>query len=216
MSKLAAFYSMFLLATTAACGASQAEIGTRVDVASLAPVAPGDRDAVADAYASHWDAERELEHWQFELADVQYALDEARAQKSRSEIDRKLASLRVKRNKAAFLGKAIEEAQAAVNGSKRDVRASDLKIRWLSKRRDYLEQEVAAAQARVQATDAAFELAKAKLAQAKGIAPKGFKMDAFVQQAQRRAATHRSKRQVADRSKAAAIQRHRDWQSASK
>jgi len=216
MNKLTYLALAQLLIMGAACGGGQAGLGARVDEASLASVPPEDRNAVADAYASHWEAQRALEHWQFELADVRYAIDEARAQKSRAELDRKLASVRIKRNKAAFFGKAVQEAEAALGGSKRDVRTADLKLKWLSKRRAYLEQEVAAAQAQIQATDAAFELAKAKLARERGIAPKGFKMDTFVQQAQRRSATYRSKRQAADKARATADERHRDWQSASK
>lgn len=203
---------IFVTALASACGGSKPGIAHRFDQKKLASVVSADREPVAQAYANHQLSKMELQHWQFERKDAELELEEAKAEKDRANLEKKLAKIRIKRGETAFM--AVGAATKALDLSKHSVNAYGLKIRWLKARLQYLDKEIEAASAKVLATEAAFENAKALVAKKRGIAPKGFKPSTFADQARRMASAHQSKRQRANAAKKAAEGQRKAYQSA--
>ncbi len=201
---------------SAGCGSSAPAIKHHMPMEMLAQTPPEERAPVADAYRAHYEATAKVGHLRYRLSDIEYELRIARAEKAQRSQEEKIAKLQSKRSEAAFKVDLAKTAQAAINGMKKQKRAQGERIRYLKAERTYLKRELAYAKLAVIEAEASFELAKAKLAQARETVPKGFKMTQFVTQEKRAKSRAQAKAQKARAAKAKAKTREQAWKRASK
>lgn len=166
-----------------ACGGNDnPTIKHRLDMSSLAQTPPEERLPVAAAYRSQYAAEQDRAHTAFALKDSQYALKIARAKQAQGKQDQKIAELESKRSEAAFMTSLANAATKLLDRSKKDAQTQKLEISYLEAQRKYLKKYLSYTEAQVVATEAAFELAKAKLAKERGATPKDFDLAKFANQ----------------------------------
>ncbi len=201
---------------TGACGGSQPAIKHRMSMDVLAPTPPEERAPVADAYRSHYQAQLKLDHMNFLLSDIDYELKIARAEKAQRKQSQKVAKLEGKRNAAVFRTGLATAADKLLNGMKKEERAQGERISYLKAQRTYLRREVAHSKLALIQAEAAFELAKAKLAKQRDTVPKGFTLDKYIAQEKRAKDKAQAKAQKAKAAQAKAKVKEQAWKKSSK
>lgn len=209
--------TLLLVASMAACGGSEKPtLKHRLDMAPLAQTPPEERSEVADAYRAHYEAELELAHTQFALKDNMYALKIARAKQAQSKQNQQIAKLEGKRSEAVFMTGLASAATKLLNGMKKDTLAGKSEVSYLKSQRAYLRKHLSYAEAQVLATEAALELAKAKLCKQRGTMPKDFKLEAFVSQEKTFKARATARNEKSKGALAKAKEKEKAWNNARK
>ncbi len=206
--------SLFL--AVGACGGAEPAIKHRLPMDTLAGAPPEERGAVSDAYRKHYEAQLKVAHVGFLLSDIRYEIKIADAKKAERKQQLRVAKLVGQRNEAFFRAKLAKAADALVNGLKKQEQAQEEHMRYLRAQRSYLERERTASLASLVWADAAFELAKAKLAKKRNTAPKSFKLERFVTQEERARAKSQKKSQKSKDAHASAKAKEKAWKNAVK
>jgi hypothetical protein len=105
----------------------------------------------------------------------------------------------------------VNEAMRQLRAAEKFRKAAEVRVKYLERYRDYMRAEMRASDDHVYWKEAVFELAKAKIAKANNIAPKGFAYDDYVRQEQQRTKNAASSRDKAGKEKQRALGARNDW-----
>ncbi len=214
---LAALVLLMSASALMACGGKDAPtIKYRLDMSTISQTPAEERETVADAYSLAYQAQLERAHTEWELKDTKYALQIAKARQDQRKHEERIAKLEGKRSEMAFMASLADNALKLLNGMKKQTIAQKGEIRYLKAQRKFLRKQLAYNDAQILATEAAFELAKAKLCKQRGTMPKGFNLDKFVSQDRSFKARASKRQQSAKASQANAIALEKAWKNASK
>lgn len=216
ITRLFLFVLFSLTVALGACGGAEPTIKHRLPMGTLAQTPPEERGPVSDAYRKHYEAQLKLDHVGFLLSDIKYEIKIADAKKAERKQRLRVAKLEGQRNEAFFQEKLAKAADTLVNGLKKQERAQEEYMRYLKAQRTYLERERSASIATLAWSEAAFELAKAKLAKKRNTTPNGFRLDRFVAQEERARATSQKNSQKSKDALASAKAKKQAWKNAAK
>ncbi len=199
-----------------ACAGPKPAIQHRLSMDMLQNSPPEVRGPVADAHNSHYLAKVELAHLEFQLEDIEFELRMAKTEKKMAKQSMEMEKIKSERNNRSYKTKLMDVAKAAMFGHDSRADAMDDKLRYLKSQRKYLRKGVLHARAKINHTEARFELAKAKLANQRKTVPKGFTLAKFVSQEKRTAKVAGKKAQKVKSAKSEAQGKQRIWNKANK
>lgn len=197
---------LLVIAGLIGCGSSGPVIRHKVPMEKLWHTPPPDRVAVGNAYKRLLTARAELAHTRFLLEDTRRQAAIADAERDRARLGARIVELEKKRHAASYRGSEVAAAAKQLASFQKQERTVDRKVAWLDRREDFLRREITRLEIEVHASEAALELAKAKVAVARGAIPKK-DLQPFVTQAKRAdrraAAARQSAQNAREKSEAA-------------
>ncbi len=216
ITRLPLFILLTFTIALGACGGAEPAIKHRLPIGTLAQTPPQERGPVSDAYRKHYEAKLKLDHVGFLLSDIKYEIKIADAKKAERKQRLRVAKLEGQRNETFFQAELAKAADTLVNGLKKQERAQEEYMRYLKAQRTYLERERSASRAALVWSEAAFELAKAKLAKKRNTTPDGFRLDRFEAQEERTRAKSQKNSQKSKDALASAKAKKQAWKNAAK
>jgi hypothetical protein len=165
----------------------------------IARVPVGERQPVFQAQNDYHIAKGEFVTVQTKLDDNATRLDVAKNELKQAMLDEE--SAKSKLNNAEKTGdmNRVNTAKAELRAAEMQRRAADQKIAAVKAEKKWLKKQLRYAEENMYAQEARYELAKANVAKAKNIRPKGFELSVYVEQ-------HKERSRRAQRSKALADQ----------
>jgi hypothetical protein len=143
----------------------------KIDESVLAQIPTSEKGAVMQAQQEQNIAKDEQRKADADLSQVDRELDIAENEFKSSKLAVDSAELSKKNAEATGDMNRKSQAEHELKVAEMGKKAGDAKVDWLSKRKKWIKAERDAAEEHVLATDAKYELEKAKLAQMKGIKP---------------------------------------------
>lgn len=207
-----------VLAVMVGCGGGAAEqsatpLASHFDEMYIATIPIDQKEAIVQAQ-QEWNVAR------MENATATAQLKESESQLYQARNDEKASRLAIDSavankntaNASADMNR-INQATKELNTAQNAGKAANSRVRYLETYRDYLKQQVHYTQEAMYWREAQFEAAKAKLAEANHIAPKGVAFDAFPKQIEARQKRVQSAKAARDAAKLS-VNSHRDtWRT---
>jgi hypothetical protein len=143
----------------------------KIDESVIAALPPEEKQAMMQAQTEEGQAKQEQQQAQAELRSLDTALETARNDYKMSKLQ--MDNAKVAQQQADQSGDINKKNNAARDVHLNDmlVKSADARVDWLEKKRKWLRYAVDAADAHVIASQARYELEKAKLADKKGMKP---------------------------------------------
>ena len=171
----------------------------------LAPLERSPKESVFESYKAVYVAQSELDHAEFSLKDVELEIDIAERDMQRSKLAG--ANAKILRKSAGATRQKSRDgiAKLAESGAAAEADEATQRLNYLKLEKKHRKAKVEYCVWAIAEAKASFERAKAELAQAEGIEPKGFRVAAFRSQDKTRKAeaAERHKTLVARKSAAA-------------
>ncbi|WP_428264251.1 hypothetical protein [Haliangium sp.] len=204
-----------LLVLAPACGGESrpGPLQHTIDEMFIAKVPLPEKQGVLQAQQDYQEARMLQNQVQAEYNDSATELEVAKNEHEQAKLDQKSAESRQK---------AAEESgdMNRVNAVARDIRAAKLKadaagkkVQYIEAHRVYLKKKLLQAEDEMYAKEARLELAKARVAKANNIRPKGFDLANFERQSEERAKYAQRTKALLQREKADADKLRKEWKA---
>jgi hypothetical protein len=210
-------YCFALVAALVACGgggggvSSSGPLSRRFDDMYVAGV-PMDQKAAMLQSQNDWSRARmEAAKADSDLHDADLQLQLAKNEVKGAKLKEDSARAEKKSADASADTNKINEAMRAYRAAEKFRQAGEVRVKYLEAYREYMKQEASAGLENQYWREAQYELAKAKVAKANSIAPKGFSYDDFTRQEQERSHRAASSRDKAGKQKQKALEHRSKW-----
>lgn len=206
---------MGLLATLAACGgggeSSSGPLSRHFDDGFIGGVDMSQKAEMQVAFNEYSAAKFERAKVQSDLNAGELQLDLAKNEVKGAKLKEDSARVEKKSADQSADQNKINEAMRQMRAAEKFRKAGEVRVKYLERYRDYMRAELRAHDDHVYWKEAVFELAKAKIAKANNIAPKGFQYDDYQRQEQERTRKAVSSRDKAGKEKQRALGARNDW-----
>lgn len=179
----------------------------------IATVPIEEKQRVIEAQQAYAVAKMEKSTAEANYAESGTKLDLAKDELKRAKIDQDSAKKKAKAAEESGDMNRVNSATAAVRAADLAKQAADQKVTWLKAERTYLKRWVRYATEEMYNKEAKFELAKARLAKAKNIRPKGFTVKDYEAQASARSRLAQKEKKLAEQERNKAANEKKKWQS---
>ncbi len=178
----------------------------------LAPLERSPKESVFEAYKAVYVAQSELDHAEFSLKDVELEIDIAERDMQSSKLAGANAKI-LRRSAGATRQKSRDGiAKLAESGAAAEADEATQRLNYLKLEKKHRKAKVEYSVWAIAEAKASFERAKAELAQAEGIEPKGFRVAAFRSQDKTRKAEAAQRHKVLVARKSAASKARVVWE----
>jgi len=209
------FLGCLIMTLAAACGGGDPgpmPLAHHFDDMHIAAIPLAEKTQVIEAQNDYSLAKMEKAKAEADFAEVATELTVARNEREQALLSEKSARSKKKAAEDSSDLTRINAAAVEMRAAELARKAADEKVTWVKARRAYLAKRVRYATENMYAMEAKYEVAKARLAKAKSIRPKGFDFAAFDKQYKRRSERAQRARAVARREQKKADAKKKSWQ----